>query len=128
MRVRTYQERARRANEIERLATDREKTGVFIGSYATNPANGARVPIYISDYVLVSYAPAPSRACRGPRRARLRVRPQAGPADPGCGGAARLDGGELEAAYVEPGTMVQFGAIRRARVRSRRQAGDRRLG
>src|SRR5919197_4195491 len=53
--VRAYQEQARRQSEIERLSTEREKTGVFIGSYAINPANDERVPIYISDYVLLSY-------------------------------------------------------------------------
>ena len=48
-----YQEQARRQTEIERLSTDREKTGVPLGSYAINPVNGARVPIWIADYVLV---------------------------------------------------------------------------
>ena len=42
-------------NEIERLSTTREKTGVFTGAYCTNPVNGKRVPIYIADYVLATY-------------------------------------------------------------------------
>ena len=44
-----------KANEIDRLSTTREKTGVFIGHYATNPINGKKVPIYAADYVLYSY-------------------------------------------------------------------------
>lgn len=46
---------AAKTNEIERLSSAREKTGVFTGSYAYNPANGQKVPIYIADYVLASY-------------------------------------------------------------------------
>ena len=42
-------------NEIERLSTTREKTGVFIGAYAINPINNVKVPIYVSDYVLYTY-------------------------------------------------------------------------
>ncbi len=44
-----------KANEIDRLSSDREKTGVFTGAYAINPANGKRVPIWAADYVLYSY-------------------------------------------------------------------------
>ena len=44
-----------RRTEIERLSTDREKTGVFTGSYAINPVNGERIPIWIADYVLAGY-------------------------------------------------------------------------
>ncbi|MBX6342516.1 MAG: leucine--tRNA ligase, partial [Thermomicrobiaceae bacterium] len=53
--VEAYVERARRETEIERTAADKEKTGVFIGAYAINPVNGARVPIWIADYVLMGY-------------------------------------------------------------------------
>ena len=45
----------RKVNEIERLSTAKEKTGVFTGAYAFNPINGDRVPILIGDYVLYSY-------------------------------------------------------------------------
>ena len=41
--------------EIERLSTDREKTGVAIGADAINPVNGERIPIFIADYVLATY-------------------------------------------------------------------------
>jgi leucyl-tRNA synthetase len=41
--------------EIERMNTEKEKTGVFTGAYVTNPVNGQQVPVWISDYVLMSY-------------------------------------------------------------------------
>ncbi len=53
--VNLYVEQTAKANEIERLSSDREKTGVFTGAYAINPANGKKVPIYAADYVLYSY-------------------------------------------------------------------------
>ena len=53
--VRAYQDQARRQSEIERLSTEKEKTGVFTGAYAVNPVNDAPVPIWISDYVLMGY-------------------------------------------------------------------------
>ncbi|MBN1484667.1 MAG: leucine--tRNA ligase [Chloroflexia bacterium] len=53
--VQEYQHQAARQSEIERLAVDKEKTGVFIGSYAINPVNNAPVPIWIADYVLMGY-------------------------------------------------------------------------
>ncbi len=53
--VREYQEYAARASEIDRLSTTRDKTGVFTGSYAINPINGRKVPIWAADYVLASY-------------------------------------------------------------------------
>jgi leucyl-tRNA synthetase len=53
--VKAYQYHAARQSEIERLAVDKEKTGVFIGGYAINPVNGERIPIWIADYVLMAY-------------------------------------------------------------------------
>lgn len=53
--VNRYREAAKKLNEIERTSTVKEKTGVFSGSYAINPVNGERVPIWIADYVLVTY-------------------------------------------------------------------------
>ena len=50
-----YLEKAKKSNDIERLATDREKTGVFTGRYAINPVNGEKLPIWASDYVLADY-------------------------------------------------------------------------
>ncbi|MBI3743022.1 MAG: leucine--tRNA ligase [Chloroflexi bacterium] len=53
--VDAYIQQARRASEIERMSTEREKTGVPIGAHCVNPFNGERVPIYIADYVLMGY-------------------------------------------------------------------------
>ena len=53
--IKAYQEQAARSTEIERSSEDREKTGVFTGAYAVNPVNNVRVPIWIADYVMVTY-------------------------------------------------------------------------
>ncbi|HMO56460.1 MAG TPA: leucine--tRNA ligase [Roseiflexaceae bacterium] len=55
--VTAYTEQARAQSEIERTSTSttRAKTGVFIGAYAVNPVNQARIPIWIADYVLMGY-------------------------------------------------------------------------
>jgi len=50
-----YLELVKQSNDIERLATDREKTGVFLGRFAINPINGEKLPIWASDYVLADY-------------------------------------------------------------------------
>ncbi|MCS6778014.1 MAG: leucine--tRNA ligase [Chloroherpetonaceae bacterium] len=53
--VTAYIQKAQRETEVERQATDRVKTGVFLGSYAINPVNNQKIPIYIADYVLMGY-------------------------------------------------------------------------
>ncbi|MDE7158008.1 MAG: leucine--tRNA ligase [Clostridiales bacterium] len=53
--VRAYIAEAAKANEIDRLSSTREKTGVFTGSYCTNPVTGDKIPVYLADYVLASY-------------------------------------------------------------------------
>ncbi|MEI6044947.1 MAG: leucine--tRNA ligase [Chloroflexota bacterium] len=53
--VAAYVAKARGETEIERQSTDKAKTGVFIGSYVTNPITGGKIPIYITDYVLMGY-------------------------------------------------------------------------
>jgi leucyl-tRNA synthetase len=50
-----YLEATKAASDIDRLATDRPKTGVFLGRYAFNPVTGERLPIWASDYVLADY-------------------------------------------------------------------------
>ena len=50
-----YKALAARQSEIQRGAVDKEKTGVFTGGYAINPVNQARIPIWIADYVMMSY-------------------------------------------------------------------------
>jgi len=53
--VEAYKAEAARQTDIQRGAVDKEKTGVFTGGYAINPVNGQRIPIWIADYVLMSY-------------------------------------------------------------------------
>ncbi|MBC7869173.1 leucine--tRNA ligase, partial [Candidatus Saccharibacteria bacterium] len=53
--VNEYIKSAVKKSEIERTNDTREKTGVFTGSYATNPINGVKVPIWIADYVMIGY-------------------------------------------------------------------------
>jgi leucyl-tRNA synthetase len=53
--VREYREKTARKSDLERAEMSKEKTGVFTGAYAVNPANGERIPIWIADYVLLGY-------------------------------------------------------------------------
>ena len=53
--VKEYQDKASRKSDLERGELNREKTGVFTGSYAVNPVNDEEIPIWIADYVLMSY-------------------------------------------------------------------------
>ena len=53
--VRSYVEATKLKSDLERTELSKEKTGVFTGSYAVNPVNGAEIPIWISDYILASY-------------------------------------------------------------------------
>ena len=107
--VEAYIARTRRQNEIERLSTEKEKDGVFIGAYATNRLNGERVPIWIADYVLLSYGtgavmgvPAhDERDFAFAKKYNLPIKVVIAPAD--------WQGGELAEAYTEPGAMVNSG-------------------
>jgi leucyl-tRNA synthetase len=104
--LRAYVAKARLETEIERLSTEREKTGVFTGGYAINPLSGERVPIWVADYVLGTYGTGAIMAVPGhderdfefARAFGLPVReviaPPSGPQ------------GELTEAYVLPGVMV----------------------
>jgi leucyl-tRNA synthetase len=53
--VKAYQQQAASKSDLDRTELNREKTGVFSGAYAINPANGQKLPIWISDYVIMSY-------------------------------------------------------------------------
>ena len=107
--VEAYVEEARRQSEVERLSTEREKSGVFTGSYAVNRLNGDRVPIFVADYVLLTYGtgivmgvPAhDQRDFEFAKKYGLDVRVVIAP--PGW------DGGELAEAHVEDGTQVNSG-------------------
>ena len=54
-KVEAYVAEAIRQTEIQREATDKEKTGIFTGGYAINPVNQERIPIWVADYVLMTY-------------------------------------------------------------------------
>ncbi len=104
--VEDYIIRSRQQTEIERLSTESEKDGVFIGSYVINRLNGEKVPIWIADYVLLSYGtgavmgvPAhDERDFTFAKKYGLPIRVVIAP--PGW------QGEELSEAYIEPGTMV----------------------
>ena len=50
-----YRKETARQSDIQREASDKEKAGVFTGAYAINPVNNERIPIWIADYVLMTY-------------------------------------------------------------------------
>ncbi|HUU30176.1 MAG TPA: class I tRNA ligase family protein, partial [archaeon] len=102
-----YIEYSRSQNEIQRTSTEREKTGVFTGAYAINPVNSERVPVWIADYVLLSYGTGIVMAVPGHDlrdfefavKFSLPVREVIAPP----GGST---GALLSASYIEPGTMI----------------------
>ena len=53
--VKKYLETTQRKSDLERTDLNKDKSGVFTGAYAINPVNGKKIPIYIADYVLISY-------------------------------------------------------------------------
>ncbi|MFQ3621317.1 MAG: leucine--tRNA ligase, partial [Spirochaetales bacterium] len=53
--VEDYKEMARTKSDLERTDLAKEKTGVFTGAYAINPVNNEKIPVWISDYILISY-------------------------------------------------------------------------
>ncbi|MEE9197566.1 MAG: leucine--tRNA ligase, partial [bacterium] len=104
--VEAYVEQARRQTEIERLSTEREKSGVFTGAYCHNLLSGEDVPIWIADYALLWYGtgavmgvPAhDQRDFEFAERYGFPIRVVIAPAD--------WDREPLDAAYVESGVMV----------------------
>ena len=107
--VEAYIFQAQRQTEIERTSVEREKTGVFLGSYVINKLNGEPIPIWITDYVLLSYGtgavmgvPAhDQRDFEFAKKYGLPIRVVIAPPD--------WLGEELECAYIEAGTMVNSG-------------------
>ena len=107
--VEEYIAQSRRQSEIERLSTEKEKEGVFIGAYVINRLNNEKVPIWIADYVLMGYGtgavmgvPAhDERDFAFVKKYNLPIRVVIAP--PGW------QGEELAEAYIEPGTMVNSG-------------------
>jgi leucyl-tRNA synthetase len=107
--LREYVEKARKETEIDRLSTEREKSGVATGGFAINPVNGERIPIWVADYVLMTYGTGAIMAVPAhderdfafAMKYRLPIRqviaPPDGPHD------------TLREAYVGPGVMVNSG-------------------
>jgi leucyl-tRNA synthetase len=111
--VDAYVNAARQASQIEREDAGREKTGVFTGAYAVNPVNEERVPIWIADYVLMTYGtgaimavPAhDQRDFEFARKYGLPVRVVIQPA------GRELDAAALTEAWVGEGVLVNSGSL-----------------
>lgn len=104
--VDSYIHKSRSESEVERLSTEKEKDGVFTGSYCVNRLNGEKVPIWIADYVLLSYGTGavmavPAHDTRDfafAKKYNIPIRTVIAPPDYG--------GMELIEAWVEPGIMI----------------------
>jgi leucyl-tRNA synthetase len=112
--VEAYKAQAARQSDIEREATDKEKTGVFTGGYAINPVNNERIPIWIADYVLMSYGtgaimavPAhDERDYEFARKFELPIIPVIQPE-----GQEDADKAIAKVAYIGPGQIINSGPI-----------------
>jgi len=110
--VQDYIEKAKRKTEIDRMSAEKEKTGVFTGSYAANPLSGEKVPVWIGDYVLLTYGTGavmgvPAHDTRDfafAKKYGLEIREVIRPKDASAG-----PGGEMAEAFVDYGLMVNSG-------------------
>jgi leucyl-tRNA synthetase len=107
--VEAYVEKARQASEIDRLSAEVEKEGVFIGGYAINPMNDERMPIYIADYVLMTYGTGAIMGVPAHDTRDFAFAKRQGLAIPVVIAPPGWDGADLEKAHVEEGTMVNSG-------------------
>ncbi|RJP27451.1 MAG: leucine--tRNA ligase [Actinobacteria bacterium] len=106
--LQTFRERLRGVSDIDRIAMEAEKDGIFTGAHAVNPVNGEEVPIWTANFVLMEYGtgavmavPAhDQRDFEFARKYGLPIRVVIQP--PG----GELDQEEMTEAYVEPGSMV----------------------
>ncbi|RMF76549.1 MAG: leucine--tRNA ligase [Chloroflexi bacterium] len=113
--VEAYIEQAATRTEVERTAENREKTGVFTGGYAINPVTEKRIPIWIADYVMITYGSGAimavpygdQRDFEFARKYDLEIVPVVQP----DGADSIPDADALEMAYDGPGTMVNSGPI-----------------
>ncbi|HEY9761282.1 MAG TPA: leucine--tRNA ligase [Trichocoleus sp.] len=111
--VKAYQAEASGKSDIDRTAEDREKTGVWTGSYAINPVNEARIPIWIADYVLMGYGTGAIMAVPAhdqrdfafARKFGLPVKVVVQPA------GQSLDGDTMTEAWPGEGSMVNSGPL-----------------
>ena len=113
--IEAYIEQASRKTEIDRQADGKEKTGIFTGSYATNPVNGAQVPIWIADYVLMGYGTGAimavpfgdQRDFEFAKKFDLEIIPVIKPEDD----SVIYDPAKMTEAYIGAGTIINSGPI-----------------
>jgi leucyl-tRNA synthetase len=116
--VKKYCDEAATKSDLDRTELAKKKTGVFTGSFATNPVNGERIPICVADYVLISYGTGaimavPAHDERDFEFARQFDLPIVPVVDPGPekakSGRGMVNGGQLEAAFVADGVAINSG-------------------
>ncbi|MEX0800568.1 MAG: leucine--tRNA ligase [Dehalococcoidia bacterium] len=107
--VETYVEQARAQTEIERLSTDRPKTGVFTGAYCKNLLNGEQVPIWIADYALLWYGTGAVMGVPAHDQRDFAFAKQFGLSCPVVIAPPDWDGEPPEEAYLGEGSMVNSG-------------------
>jgi leucyl-tRNA synthetase len=107
--VEAYVEQARRETEIERLSTEREKTGVFTGAYCRNLLSGEEVPIWIADYALLWYGTGAVMGVPAHDQRDFEFAQKFGLGCPVVIAPPGWDGSPLTEANAEPGTMVNSG-------------------
>ncbi|MEJ2560452.1 MAG: leucine--tRNA ligase, partial [Anaerolineae bacterium] len=109
--VEAYVARAQRMTDIVREAADREKNGVFTGAYAINPVNDERIPIWVADYVLMTYGTGAIMAVPCGDQRDFEFAQKYGLPIPVVVAPKDWDGQPFTEAYVEPGTMVNSGSF-----------------
>jgi leucyl-tRNA synthetase len=102
-----YQQETRKASDIERMSTVREKTGVFTGSYARHPLTGELVPIWAADYVIAGYGTGIVMAVPAHDERDFEFASRFGL--PIKRVIASADGGEDSLPFVEKGVLVDSG-------------------
>ncbi len=113
--VEAYVERAGHKSDLDRMADTKEKSGEFIGAYAVNPVNGARIPIWTADYVLMGYGTGAimavpygdQRDFEFARAFGLEITPVVRP----DGVEGDLRAADLTEAWAGPGTMINSGPL-----------------
>ena len=107
--VERYVEVARHATEIERQSTTREKTGVFTGAYCLNRFKGERVPIWVADYVLLTYGTGAVMVVPAHDQRDFEFASKFGLAIPVVIAPPDWDGSALSEAYTGEGPLVNSG-------------------
>lgn len=107
--VEAYIEWARRQTEIDRLTVEREKRGVFIGAYARHPLTETRLPIYIADYVLMTYGTGAIMGVPAHDERDFAFAKKYNLPIPVVIAPYGWQGEELEEAYLDQGMMVNSG-------------------